>query len=107
MSRDRLQSINACAEVRDDDDQITEGLRQRAIDLAHAGLPLSAKEMALIFRMDVSTFHKKAKLGAFDDFRLRPALGTKHFSGARVARHLNGEVLEPPARHFGRTRKAS
>ncbi len=104
---DALQPIEPIADVDDGIDKSGDGARQRALALAQAGLPLNAKEFALIRRLDVSTFHKKAKLGAFDEFLLRPALGTKRYSGVLVARWLRGEVLEEsaPARVFGRKRR--
>lgn len=109
MSDDALQSIDPLAQADHDGDQTTELARQRAIELAHAGLPLSALEMALIFRETVSTFHKKLNRGVYDAFRLVPTLGDRHFSGARLTRYLNGEILEdvPASRNFGRKRKAS
>jgi hypothetical protein len=56
-----------------------------ALAKARRGELLSAREMALIFQVDPSHFHRREQTGAYDAFKVKPALGTKRFSGVRVA----------------------
>lgn len=76
--------------------------RARALRLAEAGLPLCAKEVALLFREGVSQFYKKAKLGVYDVFKLKTYTGPKCYSGVLVSRHFHGLPLYEPS--FGRKR---
>lgn len=101
-----LQTIDPRAEVGHDGDQVAETARQRALDLARAGLPLNAREFALILGKGLSQFHKQAKRGAFEDFLLRPAFGPKRYSGVKVQRYLAGEVVDGPTLTFGRRKRA-
>jgi hypothetical protein len=101
-----FESIDPRAETADHGDHVAETARQRAIDLATAGVPLTVVEFAAILRISVSRFYRLAKAGAFEDFRLKPALGPKAYSGVLVARWLRGDVVHD-VRVFGRKRKAS
>ena len=97
-----LQAVQPRAEIDGDGDQVAEAARERALALVHAGLPLGVRELALILRKGVSQVHREAKRGVYDDFRLRPALGPKRYSGVLIGRWLRGDVLNPPT--FGRKR---
>ena len=97
-----LQSIEPRAQADEHGDHVVE--RQRAVDVASAGLPLCARELALVLRVGLSQFHRQAKRGAYDDFLLRPAFGPKRYSGVLVSRYLRGEVVDAPALTFGRKR---
>jgi len=75
-----------------------------AIARAKAGELLGPTEVAAIFRIRHSQFHKLDRTGAFDQFKVRPAIGPKCFSGVLITRYLNGEPLYEPS--FGRKRAA-
>jgi hypothetical protein len=75
-----------------------------AIERAQAGEPLSGKELAAIFRVKHAQFHNLAKVGAWDIFLLKPAIGSKRYSGVKVYRHLCGDPVYEPT--FGRKRGA-
>lgn len=98
-----LQVIESIAEADHRREQASELTRDRAIKLAEAGAPLSAVEFAAIERIGISQFHKKAKRGIYDDFKLRPTLGPKCYSGVVIARYLRGEAIQDPI-SFGRKR---
>jgi hypothetical protein len=70
---------------------------------AKAGEPLNGTELGLILRIKHSRFHLLAKAGAFDQFKLRPALGTKCYSGVLVSQYINGQAVYDPS--FGRKRR--
>jgi len=74
--------------------------RDRALALAKSGAPLSAAELAAIFRVGISQFYKNAKRGQYDRLRLKPAMGTKAYSGILTWRYLNDEPLYVPT--FGK-----
>lgn len=74
------------------------------MDLATCGPLLSAREMARIFGIGVSQFHRRARLGQFDRFKVQPALGPRCYSKALVERYLAGEPVDQPVRVFGRKR---
>jgi hypothetical protein len=99
-----LETVDPRAEVHDNRDQVAEAARERALKLVSAGVPISAKEFAAIRREHVGTFHKRRKLGAFDDFVIPGAIGPKRYSAVKVQRYLNGEVVDEPRRSFGRRR---
>jgi hypothetical protein len=75
---------------------------QRVLRLVRLGLPLSAKEFALLLREDVATFHRKAKLGTYEGFRIPGAIGPKRYSGVKVRRYLAGEPVDESVSVFGR-----
>jgi hypothetical protein len=77
-----------------------------AIAKARRGELLSAREMALIFQVAPSHFHRRENAGAYDAFKVKPALGTKRFSGVLVARYLDGEPLFEDLRGRARLRVA-
>lgn len=83
-------------------DEQVDAMRARALRLAEAGAPLSAPEMAALFREGLSQFYKKAKVGVYDVFKLETVTGPKCYSGVRVARHFRGLPLYEPT--FGRKR---
>jgi hypothetical protein len=76
---------------------------REAIERAQAGEPLSGKELAAIFRIKHAQFHNLMKAGAFDLFLLKPAVGTKCYSGIKVYRYLCGDPVYEPT--FGRKRR--
>lgn len=77
---------------------------REAIDRAQAGELLSGKELAAVFRIKHAQFHKLAKAGEFDPFLVKPAIGTKCYSGIKVYRYLCGDPVYEPT--FGRKRRA-
>lgn len=81
-------------------DEQVDALRARAMRLADAGAPLSPPEMAALFREGLSQFYKKAKVGVYDDFKLKTVTGPKCYSGVLVSRHFHGLPLYEPT--FGR-----
>ncbi len=97
-----LQAIDPVTETAHDADQIVESARQRAIRVAAEGTPIGAEEFAAILRIGPSAFHRNAKRGLYDSFKLDPVLGPKCFSGVLVTRWLNGERLVEMS--FGRKR---
>lgn len=101
-----FNAVQPVTEQRRDVDETTDRARQRAIELAQAGLPLSAQEFALIRRLSISRFNRLERRGAFEDFLLRPAFGPRRYSGVLVARWLRGEVVDAAVatRTFGRKR---
>ena len=83
--------------------EVPETTRSRTIARAHAGEPLSASDMQVIFRIKKSRFHQLEKAGAFDRFKLQPAISNYCYSGIKVSQYLKGEhVLDPV---FGRKRR--
>lgn len=70
---------------------------------AEAGEALNATELGLILRIKHSRFHLLAKEGAFDLFKLRPAFGTKCYSGVKVWRYVCGDPVYEPS--FGRKKR--
>ena len=74
-----------------------------ALSRAARGEPLAAADVAAIFRISSGQFTKLEKAGAWEQFKLRPALGPKRFSGVLVQRYLNGEPLVDMS--FGRKRR--
>lgn len=81
-----------------------DAIRQRALRLIAAGLPITAAEFATIQRESRSQFHRKAKRGVYDDLKLKLATGPKSYSGVLVGRYLRGEELQPAT--FGRRKRA-
>jgi len=79
--------------------------REDAIRHAATGAPLGPAEMAAIFNLTYSGFHKNAARGLYDVFKVNPPLGPKQYSGILITRWLAGEPLYVPT--FGRKRKAS
>ncbi len=79
-----------------------DGATADAIARAKAGELLGPTEVAAIFRIGHSRFHTLDRSGAFDHFKVRPAIGPKCFSGALLARYLAGEPLYVPT--FGAKR---
>lgn len=77
-----------------------------ALAKARRGELLSARDMAFIFQVDPSHFHRREQTGAYDAFKVKPALGTKRFSGVLVARYLEGEPLFEDLRGRARLRAA-
>jgi hypothetical protein len=78
-------------------------LVQAALALAAAGLPLGPSDMMALFRIKHSQFARLNAQGAFDHLKIRPAVGTKCFSGVLVHRYLRGELTYEPT--FGRKRR--
>jgi hypothetical protein len=76
---------------------------REAIDRAKAGELLSGTELAAIFRIKHAQFHKLSKVGQFDQFLVKPAIGNKCYSGIKVYRYLCGDPVYEPT--FGRKRR--
>lgn len=72
--------------------------RDAAIALARSGALLTIAHMAAIWSIGRSQAHRKERAGAFDAFKVTPALGPKKFSGSLVARYLDGEPIFEPVR---------
>lgn len=95
-----LQAVATRPEQAHRDTDVAHQARELAIRLAASGAPLSAKELALIFRITPSQFHRRERDGAFDFLKLVPAIGPKHYSGVKVTRYLSGHPVYEPS--FGR-----
>jgi hypothetical protein len=54
---------------------------------------LGPTEMGRIWRVGKSQFHRLNQQGAFDQFKVRPAIGPKCYSAALVKRYLTGEPV--------------
>jgi hypothetical protein len=76
--------------------------RETALARAAAGELLGREDMAAIYRIGLTQFTRLNRAGAFNQFRIRPAIGPKCFSGALVHRHITGEPVYEPS--FGRKR---
>ncbi len=75
-----------------------------ALARAKAGELLGRQDLMAIFRIGGSQFDRLNKAGAFDQFKVRPAIGPKScFSGILVARYVNGDAVYEPT--FGRRRR--
>lgn len=75
---------------------------QAAQARAAAGELLGPTDIAAIFRIRKSRFAILNAQGAFDAFKVKPAIGPKCFSGVLVHRYLCGEPVYEPT--FGRKR---
>lgn len=95
-----LQTMTAETEQPQGHLDVAHQARELAIRLAATGAPLSGKELAVIFRLGVSQFHRRERRGEFDFLKLVPAIGPKHYSGVKVTRYLNGQPVYQPS--FGR-----
>ncbi len=73
-----------------------------ALARARAGELLTAADVAAIWHLSRDGFSWQNKRGAFDQFKVRPAIGRRIYSGVLVVRYLNGEPLYEPS--FGRKR---
>lgn len=79
--------------------------REEALARAARGELLGPMDIAAIWRIGRSRFNALNQQGVFEVFKVRPAIGPRCFSGARVHRYIQGERLEEPT--FGRKRRAS
>lgn len=77
---------------------------REALAQARAGELLGAGQMAAIFGIGPTQFTKLHNQGAFDLFKVKPAIGRKCFSGVLVTKYLAGESVYLPT--FGRKRHA-
>ncbi len=75
---------------------------EEAMARAQAGELLGPRDMAAIFHIGYSRFNALDKQHAWDQFKVRPALGPRCYSGILVSKYLAGEPLYTPA--FGRKR---
>ena len=76
--------------------------RTQVLQRAQQGAPLSPADMCVIFGFTNSTYHRHAKRGGFDAFRVKGTpVGVHKYSGWLVWRYLQGE---DPTRTFGATR---
>lgn len=73
------------------------------LERAQAGEPLSTPDLQAIFKIKKSRFYQLEKAGAFDQFKLQPAISNYCYSGVKVARYLKGDPVYEPT--FGRKRK--
>lgn len=62
---------------------------------------LGPTEIAAIWRVTKSQFHRLNAQGAFDAFKVKPAIGPKCFSAALVKRYVEGDAIfaTPLRRH--------
>jgi hypothetical protein len=74
-----------------------------ALARAVAGELLGPTELAAILRLRHAQFHKLAKAGAFEHFKVRPVITPKCYSGVLITRWLAGEPVYEPT--FGRKRR--
>lgn len=81
--------------------------RAEAIARAARGELLGPMDMAAIWCIGRTQFGNLKRAGAFDVFMVRPAIGPRCYSGAKVHRHLQGEPIDEPVMAFGRKRRAS
>lgn len=80
---------------------------QTALDLLDQFGPyLNARELARIFGLTLNAFYKHARAGAYDAFKVTPAIGPRCYSKQIVLRHLAGEDVRRPVGSFGRKRSA-
>lgn len=61
-----------------------------------------SKEMAALWGITPSQFHRWNRKGAYEKFKVRPAIGPRCFSGLLIGRYLAGEALIVPT--FGKKR---
>jgi hypothetical protein len=80
----------------------TTDLTRAALAKAAAGELLGPTEMAAIFGIGASRFGQLNRAGAFDAFKVRPAIGPRCYSGVLVHRYVSGEAVYEPT--FGRKR---
>jgi hypothetical protein len=71
----------------------TNKLRQLAVEHARTGALISPDEMALIFHYRPSRFYQLNREGAFNAFKVIPAIGARCFSGTLVTRYLAGDPV--------------
>lgn len=62
------------------------------------------REICALWGITPSRFYKLNKRGAYDRFKVTPAIGPRCYSGVLVAKYLSGEPLVIPS--FGRKRSA-
>jgi hypothetical protein len=75
-----------------------------AMARAAAGELLGPRDMAAIFKIKYSRFNALDKQHAWDQFKVRPAVGPRCYSGYLVSRYLKGEAVYAPT--FGKKRHA-
>jgi len=78
--------------------------RRDAMARAAAGELLGPTDMMAIWGLRHSRFGLLLAQGAFDAFKVKPAITPKCFSGVLVSRYLRGEAVYEPT--FGRKRVA-
>lgn len=82
--------------------------RTEALAKAARGELLGPMDIAAIWGIGPSRFQQLNAVGAFDFLKVVPAIGPRCFSGVKVHRHLQGELVdEPRAFGLGRRRKVS
>lgn len=83
--------------------------RAEALARAAAGELLGPQDIAAIWRIGRSRFHVLNRRGDFDVFKVKPAIGPRCFSGARVHRYLQAEPPDAPifGRKISRARRTS
>jgi len=75
---------------------------QTAMARAAAGELLGPADIMAIWRIRYTRYWELNAQGAFDAFKVTPAIGLKCFSGVLVHRYLQGEPVYQPT--FGRKR---
>jgi len=76
-----------------------------ALARAAAGELLGPLDLQAIWRIRHSRFNRLVHEGAFDPFRVKPAIGPRCYSGVLVHRYLQGgDALYEPS--FGRKKRA-
>jgi hypothetical protein len=79
--------------------------RTEALARAARGELLGPMDIAAIWAIGRSRFNLLNQQGAFDLFKVKPAIGPRCFSGVKVHRYVQGESLEEPPTVFGRNRR--
>ena len=66
---------------------------ETALDRAARGELLAPADLMEIFGIKASQYTRLHKAGAFDGFKVKPAIGRRCFSGALVLRYVHGKPL--------------
>lgn len=81
--------------------------RSEALARAQRGELLGPMDIAGIWRIGRTRFNVMNRAGAFDLFKVTPAIGPRCFSGVKVHRYVQGERIEAPLAFTGGKRRAS
>lgn len=97
-----LQAIDPSAEVDNHVDEVGQQPRLTVADALKLPALCGGKEVAALWGITPSRFHKLNRRGAYNRFKVTPAIGPRCFSGVLLGRYLSGEPLILPT--FGRKR---
>lgn len=98
-----LQSIQPVAEAGAEISQRPDQPRLTVEQALHLPALLGVSDLADLWGRTLSQIHRLDRDGAFDLFKVHPAIGTRRFSGVLVGRYLSGEPLALPT--FGRSKR--